>query len=1620
MTFQPENYYSFNRMPQRRSLLRAASRDYEVYFTNIESVLDKLRDIFNHMINKLISEIQEDLPGHDHRIRLVLNAPTLNYPIHIPFSSADDFNADLVLNEIDRVVNSNESFDISNNIKVNVLSVSLPTMGGQRIGGIQNRIVPDIKLFKKQKKSVIAIKSDNNDCLMKAIAVGMFIAEKPIQGKIQTKKLNLDRASTQSREMHQLMIRLRASNEIADSFFTSLPQTVEKRTSTNSSHCEDDVTEQQPLALQHLDYLSTTSVLKHYCISLYDSNFMGTFLKCYNSHATKHIDLLYDSNGCHIDVITSMKGLFDARHYCYSCHKAFSTIKHLCSASGCMLCRQSGCSNRTGFVNLSQPGRSTQMFQCDRCQLKLRSLNCLQCHISSGVCHLYTQCPSCNNAVPKRAFSNHLCSKKRCSICSVFFSVSDRKNNNSNSSAPLHQCFVQKPNKQRIEGSNDDTQSEQNSSTWKPKPKTSQKPHGSDIWVFDIETDQSCRNEGVHKPILLVTESLTGDSKVYIGYDCINEFCNAVFNSSERIRKTEWFIAHFGSGFDFLPILEWLYKQHKYIPKILLRGNKVVSMRVGNKRFIDSYLFIPIPLSKFPATFNLTELKKGYFPHFLTSAEALNPSAENPLHSFYSCEKGPNCSHRQIVSTSCKHCLAFTRSRAPESVASKDKSGSSTIEEEFAMKKGQFPPACLFALNSMKGAKSIDSFLKWHEEQTLLYQQQSKQYDFGSELVAYCQSDVKLLKEGFLEYRRLIQSICSGIDPFEIACTAASACNYIYRQLFMPNDSIAILPNNGYTGSELTSFPAATWLSWVEQIAFEELQKQEQQHEMRLYKSGGGSRKGKGREQTLGSFKVDGLLLYKSKATVAAGIHSAIVLEFFGCYFHGCPDCYPDGAEVNKKRNGVPMRDLYTQTVVDRLDWLHVQRQQRAIFSTTDHLNFVLENIFYIWECEFNKLFSLSVETEIDGSGIGISKKPNLPATLGERINTEIDDAGNVSSGFGLDQETLYTKKNIAKLQILSSNLKRYSPLQPREAFVGGRTENFVTQWSRTLETESFCYVDVCSLYPYVNSRSLYPRGHPDEIYLATEQHCQNLHRDNKDVISNLSNPEAGSRGTSTTSSSNRKSTISDSCNSDGPVKFLFLEHSDRILKLNKRSTSYEDQPHGSKSVQQPPHSTPCFSQVYLSQFPNTPIENKILNSELFGLIKCQVLPPSDLHLPILPFKHQSKLFFPLCRSCVEGKSVNLDRRSMDFTSNLCSHFEPEDRGFWGTFATPEIRLALENKYRILDVAEVWNWRLQKRSTSLFKDYINTFLKIKLEASGWPKERCCETETADLRPNTTKGLCEHKKAFLLELERKEGLIIDGKNVSKNEGLRFIAKILLNSFWGYLGMRDNMPKTRYINSYREVVDYFTSRTKRVTDATLVGDDLMLLQYQLIDDAADAPRKTNVILAAFTTAHARIILYKNMQLVKNPRNVLYCDTDSIMYIHDRSQSEIMDIPIGSGLGEMTNELPEDVLIDKFWSAGPKFYCMSGHRIPSGLEYNIFKVKGVTLNRATEKTFNPTTFKKLVLGETHELRSPFSSLSRCVRTGQIKTRTCEKRARVTSNKRVFDTKTGVSIPYGFLLSS
>ena len=116
--------------------------------------------------------------------------------------------------------------------------------------------------------------------------------------------------------------------------------------------------------------------------------------------------------------------------------------------------------------------------------------------------------------------------------------------------------------------------------------------------------------------------------------------------------------------------------------------------------------------------------------------------------------------------------------------------------------------------------------------------------------------------------------------------------------------------------------------------------------------------------------------------------------------------------------------------------------------------------------------------------------------------------------------------------------------------------------------------------------------------------------------------------------------------------------------------------------------------------------------STYFGLIKCTVLPPRGLFHPVLPYRTQGKLMFPLCKTCAD---------TCDQTT--CTHSDKE-RAIQGTWCSVELDKALEKGYRILQLHEVW--RFPETSDKLFKDYIDTFLKIKQEASGYPKD--CVTE----------------------------------------------------------------------------------------------------------------------------------------------------------------------------------------------------------------------------------------------------------------------------------------------------
>ena len=72
-------------------------------------------------------------------------------------------------------------------------------------------------------------------------------------------------------------------------------------------------------------------------------------------------------------------------------------------------------------------------------------------------------------------------------------------------------------------------------------------------------------------------------------------------------------------------------------------------------------------------------------------------------------------------------------------------------------------------------------------------------------------------------------------------------------------------------------------------------------------------------------------------------------------------------------------------------------------------------------------------------------------------------------------------------VQCFLTSFDLVAPLEPREAFFGGRT-GAVALHAVAGEGEEIRYVDVTSLYPWVNKNCPYPIGHPNIITQPADQ----------------------------------------------------------------------------------------------------------------------------------------------------------------------------------------------------------------------------------------------------------------------------------------------------------------------------------------------------------------------------------------------------------------------------------------------------------------------------------------------------------------------------------------------------
>lgn len=184
---------------------------------------------------------------------------------------------------------------------------------------------------------------------------------------------------------------------------------------------------------------------------------------------------------------------------------------------------------------------------------------------------------------------------------------------------------------------------------------------------------------------------------------------------------------------------------------------------------------------------------------------------------------------------------------------------------------------------------------------------------------------------------------------------------------------------------------------------------------------------------------------------------------------------------------------------------------------------------------------------------------------------------------------------------------------------------------------------------------------------------------------------------------------------------------------------------------------------------------------------------------------------------------------------------------------------------------------------------------------------------------------------LKPFENYVDIIYNRRLKSKNIFENLTYRLLLNSFYGKFGQGNESTSIIPIEKYIDEKEKYRG-----------GKPILNNEYVITIEVSDYPKHTNFIWSLFITSYARIKLYKLIEFVKYKKkfDLLYCDTDSVIYIGDKLNGS-------DKLGDFKTEF----YADNIYIKGIKEYYYNTDT------ETIFKVKGIPKNdvRLLKKYFD-----------------------------------------------------------------
>lgn len=381
--------------------------------------------------------------------------------------------------------------------------------------------------------------------------------------------------------------------------------------------------------------------------------------------------------------------------------------------------------------------------RCQYCNKKLQYKDCKRIH--EAICTQDTwYCSDCNKKCDKE---NHQCGEYKCFPCNIIVPPNT-----------YHRCYL--------------------------KPLKTAKRGKVDNYAFDIECaydPKTCK----HNFTMIVIKKLYTNEE-YIFHD-IKDFHTFIenINKSKRISHL-W--AHNAKGYDSFILFNIFYNEFNITPTEIIRnGKKIMMMKYGMTKFLDSMNHISGSLNNLIPTFGLNIKEKGYFPYRFYTTVNKSYIGHIPDKKFFNCARCSECCSYDKCSSDKERVLAGKKMYLV--------SGGTSILDMEVMTKEQKEKAkeinedYIYKVRSGETCK-CKHFHEWYESE------KKYEYDIKIECEEYCRNDVDILTKALESYRDLALEI-TGVDPLNKITIASYAYEY-FRFKHLKSDSIGLLNRKEY------------------------------------------------------------------------------------------------------------------------------------------------------------------------------------------------------------------------------------------------------------------------------------------------------------------------------------------------------------------------------------------------------------------------------------------------------------------------------------------------------------------------------------------------------------------------------------------------------------------------------------------------------------------------------------------------------------------------------------------------------------------------------------------------------------------------------------------------------